>query len=194
MSDLLVRKIFHICGGMVAPLAAIVFPRNLLLCGLGAGAFLLLSFETARFASPSCNSRFLALCGPYLRRQENSGVTGSTYMVISSLLTFLIFPRDIAIIAISFLAIGDAVGALVGVAFSGGKQVEKNWQGSVTCFLSCLLIGLLLNHLFLNIGISIVLIGAATATVVEALPLRINDNITIPISSAIIMSLLVCVL
>lgn len=192
ISGMLARKTFHLLGSMVAPMAALVVPRDILLWGIASGALVLLSLETARFASPECNSSFTRLLSPLLRKQEVSGVTGSTYVLISSFLTFFLFPRDIAILAISFLAVGDAFSAVVGAAFVGKTRREKNGQGTLACFLSSALVGLTLAHFFLDVEPAIVLIGAAIATLVEAWTLRVNDNITIPVSSAVVMTALSC--
>jgi dolichol kinase len=176
---------------MVISLTSLIMSRDMLLWGTGIVTSLLLGAEIARFAFPSFNSRFLTLFRPFLREPESSHVTGSTYVLISSFIVFFIFPRDIAVIALSFLAVGDTASAVVGVAFAAQTPRGKNWQGSLACFLSNILTGLVLIRLFqLNVELAVLLAGAAIGTLVEALDLPRNDNITIPVSSALAMVLL----
>ncbi|MBI4331565.1 MAG: hypothetical protein HY673_09820 [Chloroflexi bacterium] len=187
---MLARKAFHLIGGMIGPVGAVFLPREAVLWGLGIAGAVAMIIEIIRFVSPSCNACFVAIGGPMLRRQETSHVTGSTYLLISSFLTFLVFPREVAAVAVSFLAVGDAVGAVVGVAFATGTRPEKNWQGRIACFSSALLVGLVVGSVVLDMNVFVVLVGAATAAVVETLTLPVNDNITIPVSSAVAMTLL----
>jgi len=58
--------------------------------------------------------------GLILRKHEHNDFTGATYLIISSLFSIAIFSPDIAFIALSFLAIGDTVAAIVGK--SQGKR------------------------------------------------------------------------
>lgn len=194
VSGMLARKTFHVLGSMAAPVAALVVSRDVLLWGTGLVASFFLGVEMVRFVMPWVNARFMLVFGPLLREQEVSGVTGSTYVLIATFITFFIFPRDIAILALSFLAVGDAFSAVVGTAFIGKTRREKNGQGSLACFLSCTLVGLLLAHYFLDVNTATVLIGAAIATLVEAWNVPVNDNITIPVSSALVMTVLACAL
>ncbi len=189
MSGLLARKTFHLLATMVTPLGALVVSRNVLLWGLGIAVFVVVLMEIGRFAFPELNRLFLRSAGILLRKSESREIAGSTYVVIALFLTFLLFPRDLAIVAVTFLAVGDALGAVVGVAFATSQRPEKNWQGRLACFSSSLLAGLVLGHLVLGINIFVILAGAATAGIVETLTLPINDNITIPVSSALAMVL-----
>ncbi|MDP2719856.1 MAG: hypothetical protein Q8P44_08540 [Dehalococcoidia bacterium] len=189
MSNLIARKTWHLCAGMVIPIAALFVPRNFLLVFVAVATAVALAAETARFFSPALNHRFTVAFKRVIRQQEISRVTGSTYILISSLLTLIIFPRDIAILALTFLAVGDSVGAVVGFTFSGEHQSFKNWQSSLACFLSSILAGLIFIIFFIDISIFVLIAGALTATIVEALPLPVNDNVTIPIFSALAMSL-----
>ncbi len=189
-SGLLARKAFHLLAGIVAPLGAMVVSRGILLWGLGIAVFLALLVEAARFVFPQCNQLFVRLGAPIIRQHERRQIAGSTYVIISTFVAFLVFPRDLAITAVAFLAVGDAIGAVVGVAFATDLRPEKNWQGRLACFGSSLLAGILLGHVLLDINIFVVLAGAATAAIVETLTLPIDDNITIPVSSALAMTLL----
>ena len=112
---------------------------------------------------------------------------GATYITFSALLLVLIFPKIIAITCFSMVAISDTMAALAGKKFGRHKIGEKSLEGSLAFLVSALLIIAIVPRLDLIAGI----ITALTATAVEALSLRINnfkvdDNLTIPLTSALI--------
>ena len=73
----------------------------------------------------------------------------------------------------------------------GNSQVNwnkrKSLEGSLACFLFCILVALLVPHLPLWVGA----IGALVATLVEAAPLPINDNFSVPLVSGLVMHILI---
>jgi len=62
----------------------------------------------------------------------------------------------------------------------GGK---KSIEGSLACFVSCLLVGLLILNPLMAIS------GALAATFAEGYLIKVNDNLSIPIISGIILTL-----
>ena len=71
-----------------------------------------------------------------------------------------------------------------------GKSIE----GNIACLAVCLAIGVII---FITTGkpaFTVILAGAVIASIVQALPLRVNDNITICIISAAAMTLIaICI-
>lgn len=88
----------------------------------------------------------------------------------------------VGLIPLLFMSFGDSATGLVR-AVTQKKQV-KSWDGSLAMFLVCSLIG----WMFLGIyGIFI----AAVATMVERIP-GVDDNITVPIVTALLVYLFFC--
>jgi dolichol kinase len=120
----------------------------------------------------------------FLRDRERKGLIGSTYFLIGTLLTILFFPKDVAIVSLYILIISDASAAIVG---SGWGKIylfrEKTLEGSIAFFLSGMVI------VALTMKSNIVWGGVAVlgATLVELLPLKLDDNLTIPLVAAGIM-------
>jgi glycerol-3-phosphate acyltransferase PlsY len=104
--------------------------------------------------------------------------------MIAALISVLVFDKMIAVSALSFLVIGDTAAAVVGKRFGKKLFWGKSLAGSFACFVCCLLIGyaLLTNEW-------VILAGALTATIVEALPVPMDDNMRVPIASGLIMQL-----
>jgi glycerol-3-phosphate acyltransferase PlsY len=133
----------------------------------------------------------MLLFGQLLRRKEMYTLTGGSYLLLASLVAMLVFSREVFIPAILFLAVGDTVAALFGRRFGRTKFFRKTIAGTSACLVSCLIIAYIVSKLpnaSLPLGIGIV--GAVMATIVEALPVEVNDNVIIPISTGIVMQIL----
>ncbi len=183
------RKLWHILGGSFFPVLAFFLPRLALLITLGVAVAASLALEIARFASPAVSRWVTARLGPLMKSEEKQDrVTGTTYLLLASLVVFLFFAKYVAITSLFFLAIGDFMAALVGRRYGGPEIFGKTMAGSAACLVACLLIGGLMS-LTGELGLGVAVAGAVAATVVELLPIPVDDNLTIPIVSAGVMAL-----
>ena len=121
-------------------------------------------------------------------------LTGSTTLLMSSLVCVLIFQKHIAVAALCFLIVGDTMAALVGKTYGRIKVFRKTLEGSLACLLTCIIVVLIIrpyldaqNPLPANIGFVVGFIGAVVATLVELLPIPLDDNFLIPILSGAAM-------
>ena len=181
------RGLFHIIGGLSIFVAAIFMSRIIFLLSLSAFTVIYLCFELIRLRSSMVNDCFFKNLGPLLRTEEVSRLTGASYILVSSLLLFVFFRQEIALVALSFLIIGDAVSAIVGKYLGRRKFFYRTYEGSAACLVACLIIVFLFYIAGINISLPIMLIGAVIAAIAAAMPLRINDNLTIPLLSALAM-------
>ena len=111
-------------------------------------------------------------------------------MVIASLIAFLAFQRDIAVLALSFLAVGDPLANIVGKQIGRRKLRGKTLEGGLACLIACVVTGLIFYYAGLNVPLLTILLGAAVATISEAIPLPINDNLTIPLLAGLVMTVM----
>lgn len=124
---------------------------------------------------------------PILRSHERRGFTGSSYILSAMVLSIIFFEKNIAVAVISFTIVGDIAAALVGRVFGKLKITnKKTLEGSSAFLFSCLLIIWAIPDFPFWIGV----VGALVATVVEALPLPIDDNFTVPLFSGLVMEIL----
>lgn len=184
------RGLFHIFGCLVFPVAALFLPRVVLLSSLGAVTFIFLSFELLRLKVLTVNRWFLFYFKPLLREEERTRLTGASYVLISSLIAFLAFPRDVAIVALSFLAVGDALGTIIGKSLGRRKLWGKTLEGDLACFIACLVTGFVFHYAGLSVSLPAILVGSVGAALMEALPLPINDNLTIPLFAGVVMTVM----
>ena len=127
---------------------------------------------------------FTKYLNPLMRKSEINGrLTGATWLFIASFITVLIFPMDIAVYALLIMTVSDAVAALVGSYFGKRKIFNKTFEGT----LAGIIVGISLCFLVPTIPFMIAVIGVITGMSVELLPLRMNDNLSIPLVSGGIM-------
>ena len=120
-----------------------------------------------------------------LRLHEMDGkYTGATWVFIGSILTIAIFPKEIAVISLIYMCIGDTVAGLVGRKFGKMKFYDKTIEGSLAGLIVCLLSGFLVQ---LSLPLVVVFSGAFAAMFIELLPISIDDNLSVPLFAGTIM-------
>lgn len=190
MSSTLKRGLFHLFGGLFIPVAALFLPRVVLLVSIGAVTVIFLAFELVRFWASIINRWFFSHFRPLLREAEASCLTGTSYMLIASLIAFLAFPRDIAVLALSFLAVGDPAATIVGKQMGKRRLLGKTLEGDLACLIACLSIGFLFYYAGLNIPLLTIAAGSVGATILQAIPLPVNDNLTMPLAAGVVMTVI----
>lgn len=142
---------------------------------------------------------FVILFGSLLRRREFSSLTGGSYLMLASLVCMLVFGSGILgtsqaqgkavfIAAVSFLAVGDTLAAIVGLSFGRIRVFRKTVEGTLAGLASCVLIAWLVSILpGLDLPLGVGILGAVSASLVEALPIEVNDNVAIPVFSGSVM-------
>ncbi len=124
---------------------------------------------------------------PMVRQHEMAGdFTGATYILLSVCLTVALYDKPIAIAAMAFIIVGDTLAALIGRRFGRHRFGNKSVEGSLACLAGTVIVAVVVPDL----PMGILFFGAVVATIVEALPLNIDDNITVPILSGLLMTLL----
>jgi glycerol-3-phosphate acyltransferase PlsY len=108
------------------------------------------------------------------------------YASLGIFFTSAFFTPQIANAAISVLALGDGFAALAG-RIAGRNPLPVNGRKTIEGSLTGFFIGAVGCQLFLPIKLA--LIGSFAGMLIEALPLPLNDNLTVPIFSAICMTL-----
>jgi glycerol-3-phosphate acyltransferase PlsY len=138
-------------------------------------------------------SVFIILFGSLLRRREFSSLTGGSYLMLASLVCMLIFGggrsgRGVFIAAVSFLVLGDTAAAIVGLSFGRIKVFRKTLEGTLAGLAACVATAFVVSILpGLDLPLGIGILGAVLASIVEALPIEVNDNVVVPLLSGTVM-------
>ena len=179
------RKFTHFIG-LVIPILYHYIDGKLLVVGiLALITCSLLCFELLRYVFPDFGSLFLRFVSPILRSHEKQGkLLGSTYFMVGSLFSIILFPQEIAIASITFLVLGDLFAAIIGKKWGRIKIFcGKSFEGSLACFVICFFVSVF----FIRIKPVVGLLGATVATIFELIPIGIDDNLTMPLTSGFVM-------
>lgn len=181
------RKTAHLLGAILLVITYFNgIESSLILIYLGAlfySAYELLKWRFNReFASLSRAFRFVG--SP--EYEWNLPYVGPLFFGLGTILVLLLFKYPIAFAAIAILTVGDSVAAIVGAIF-GKATLQINYKKSVEGTLSGFVAAFLAAMLFVSPIVAFV--GAFVGMMMEALPIPADDNLTIPISAAIAMTL-----
>ena len=148
-----------------------------------AAVILSLAIEVFRLNHPRTRNVFRHFFGELIRNHEEVSLLGSTYLLISCLLSIHLFPKPVAVLALAFLIVGDTVAAIAGKSIGRTRIFDKTLEGSLACFAVCFALTLFVPEIPFHVA----LIGAVTATVFELLPIPLDDNFRIPLSAGFAM-------
>jgi len=188
------RRLWHLLGGSFFPVLAFFVPKEPLLIILGAMTGVFVVWEIARLNNAKVNKWMTSHLGIILKEEEQFRAIGTTYFLIASLAVFLFFDKYVAITSLLFVSIGDLMATIIGEQYGKPVLSSKSLEGSLACLVSCLLIGMLMSRISPAITLPTALAGAVSATVVELLPIPVDDNLTVPLISGGVMSLIMYII
>jgi dolichol kinase len=185
----LARALVHASLGIFIAVAVRLFPRTGVVAAAAVLTALFILVEFVSFVLPPCRRWLCRQFSLLMRPEEEQRVTGATYFLIGATATLLLFPADVAAMAVLFLALGDPVASAVGRWLGPARVRTKNVEGHLACLAVCLLLTAVMAVWSVPPGFAVGAAGAVAATLAQALPWRVNDNVTIPIVSAAVMTL-----
>jgi dolichol kinase len=183
IKDEIVRKSIHILA-LIVPLSYYFFNRKIVLGIIVAGFVVAICVEVLRFHSSVFQEMFNGLLGKLLRDHETTEFTGSTYLLVGCFLTVLFYEKWIAMVSLLFLVVADALCAIAGQKW--GKHTiwkDRSIEGSVVFLLSAVVCVLIVPGSHFLVGMA----GVLTACAVDIFIHGINDNLTIPLISGLVM-------
>ena len=181
------RKLIHVLGFLL-PVAYVLFGRGVMIPLMLLGCILVLGADVARLYLPPAHALYVRLFGRLTRSAEEQRLTGASVLMIGQTLAVLLFPPVIAPAAMTFGVTGDVAAALIGARYGRLHWRQgKSIAGIAACLVAAFLGGLVWGRL----AWPVVLAGAGAATLAEALPVRLDDNLTIPLVGGAVMWALV---
>ncbi len=155
--------------------------------------------DLLRLFVPPFREFYHRLFGWLMREHERGAGTrslnGASYVLLAACICVFFFPKVIAITAFSILIISDTVAALIGRRFGKRPFLGKSREGATAFLISALLVVIFTPKVsYVPTEYVIGAVGALVGTVVESLPIRVDDNLSIPISIGAVMWLLYGVL
>jgi len=185
--DELFRKLIHLFS-LSIPIVYYFISTETATIILGILAAIALFIDMGRFIHPETGKIFYKMFGFLLREHEldhkKKNLNGATYVLISALISVLIFPKVIFISAFSILIISDSAAALVGRKFGRHKFLSKSLEGTLTFFVSACIVILFtpkVSGFFEEYLIGF--IAAFVGAIVENISFKlVDDNLSIPLS------------
>ncbi|MBF0297394.1 MAG: hypothetical protein HQK51_01665 [Oligoflexia bacterium] len=186
------RRLFHFANGAaIATMYNLFWEHNQVVYIIGLGASLLYIVEQVRLAYPELANKFSWISNFLLRAEEEIKESAAVPYAMALLLTIISFPKTVAVIAIYTLSISDPLSAIIGITYGKKKIVRnKSLEGSLAFFISTLIICLyVLINAHSGYVMPIVKASILIAFIValfELIPLRLDDNLTIPLFTSMI--------
>ena len=188
LKEEIIRKFIHISSGIAIPVLYTIYQRDLLVIGLLFCLFVIFFFEVLRFKG--------VVSVPFLRDRETRKIGGYAFFILGSFISILFFDKQVAIASILMLAIGDGASGIAQAVKRGSLYVVEGYKigiKSPDVILIMFSVSLLVGYYTLD-SLTMAVFGAIGATIADGVHLRIygmiiDDNLTIPLYSGFLMSL-----
>ncbi len=193
ISKELLRKSIHLAG-MLFPVAYYFLGRFTVLFWLSPIVIVTLQFEWMRLRG------YISYPAVLLRPSEEHRVAGYVYSTIAAFIVIVLFPKTIAIAAITMAVLGDLSSGIAGAVWGKKANVRQMRLPikPVPIMLVMLLVSFSTGYLAAHapglapLPVYSVALGALGATLADGVPWQIrghvfDDNLTIPLVSAILM-------
>ena len=125
--------------------------------------------------------RTLPLVHDGIRKKERHTMAGHVFFLIGAIISISIFDMNIAIAAILMTTFGDSAAAIIGRKF-GRTWIPRIRSKSLEGCFAELVVNLIIGYIFLD-NLIVLLVMAFTATIVETLIEKLDDNLLIPVFS-----------
>lgn len=187
----LIRKGIHFCS-LSIPIVYYFISKQLALTLLLPLTLVFAAVDLLRYYHQPTREWFYKTFGWLLRQHETDEtqkrMNGATFVLLSAVISVLLFPKVIVITSFSILIICDMSAALIGKRFGRHKFFNKSFEGSLAFFISGLLVVLFTPKVSNRIEEYVIgFVGAFVGAIIEALPLKIDDNLSIPLSVGIVL-------
>lgn len=189
-----IRKAIHLCS-LSIPIGYYFLPKSIVLSILIPLTIAFLVVDIARHYHKPIEEWFYKYFGFMLRRHESDKerktLNGATYVLISATICVIIFPKIITVTSFAILIISDITAALIGRRFGKHRFLAKSLEGSAGFFFSALVVIAVSPKIEYQLSEYLISIVAAfVGTITEALPGKVDDNLSIPIVLGVTLWLL----
>jgi dolichol kinase len=183
------RRLFHFLAGSFVPACILFLPEAIVEWMLIVGIIIAVGIEVVRAFTPHLNDMAFRRI-PIFKDAERDVVTGGTFLVIAAAVAYFAFEKEIVVLALFFLSVGDPLAALIGRWDRKFRAFGKSAVGTLAFIIGASIAGLVVS-LHPDIPWAWWIIpGAIVAAIIEIIPFPVDDNITIPLATAGAMTLL----
>lgn len=175
------RRLFHAVGGLgLIAFVQVTGPESVpALAGIGGGLVAALLLDWARLRFVGANTAFFRVFSGLASPREAARIASSTWYLAGALAVLVIFPPRLFIPSILVLAFADPAASVVGRIWGRRRLGKGTWEGTGVFFLVSA------GVLTPLAGIGAGLFAAAVAAAAEVLPTGLDDNVVVPVSTAL---------
>ena len=175
------RRLFHMGTGVaIVAFVLVVGPDSRIpvaaLGGALAGALLL---DWIRLRSRMANTVFFRWFSALASPREARKLASSTWFLLGALAVLLIAPGRWFAPAVLVLAVADPAASVVGRTWGRHRLGKGSWEGTGAFYVVAVAV------LTPFAGLQAALIAAAVVAALEVLPSGIDDNLTVPLATAL---------
>jgi len=185
----ILRKLTHL-GAFVVPGSYyfLKIPEPYILSILSLAWLIIILIEISRFRNWKLWDYTKWFMAPMLRDSELKGdnFSGAFYILPAMIASILFFDPPVTLISLSFIIFGDPASAIFGRRYGKHKFKNKSLEGSTAFLIFAVAVAIFAPE----IPLWIALLGAVTATITEALSFEVDDNVTVPLISGLVITLL----
>ena len=149
------------------------------LAGIGAGVAAALILDWARLRFDGVNKVFFRMFSRLASPREATGIASSTWYLVGALAVLVIAPPGLFMPSMLVLAFADPAASVVGRVWGSHGLGNGTWEGTAAFFLVAAAV------LTPVAGVGAALFAAVVAAATEVLPIGLDDNLVVPLSTAL---------
>jgi dolichol kinase len=193
----LARRFFHFfMGATIATVYWQFIEQQNAVAIIGLSTCIVYVVEQLRINYPEFATKVSFLTAYLLRAEEQLKESSTLPFVMAILLCIISFPKMITVAAIYTLSLADPMSAIIGIRFGKKKINDKTLEGSAAFFTATFICIFFIFYKIVDTQTALIL-ASATALITSAFELvkiRLDDNLTIPIFTAVILRILCWIL
>jgi len=179
------RRLFHAVNGLLiwAVLRYSGIETETAIVVLGVLFALALAGDLVRLRNPRLNLLFFRTFSYFASPRERRGMASSTWYLAGIVFALLLFPRPFAESGVLVLALADPAASWFGRRYGRRRFGTGSALGSAVFWLVAA------GILWPLVGAGPALVAATAGALAEALPWRIDDNLSVPLVTAAALTL-----
>jgi diacylglycerol kinase (CTP) len=190
------RKIWHMFTGIIGLLAYYAsdiskMDLGIILVSFGTAALI---FDIVRLKYRSLNEFTFKLFGRVMRSCEADSLSGLPFYALGSGLSLVFYYEPFAILSILFLIFADPVSSISGILYGTEKIYKsKSAEGSLGCFFTSFFLVMFYGLLYFPVNLNLfafAFLSAIACSIIELFSTRLDDNLTIPVLTGGVMTIL----
>jgi|YelNatPaOPRAMG01_1025707.scaffolds.fasta_scaffold00049_90 glycerol-3-phosphate acyltransferase PlsY len=145
-----------------------------------------LAGDALRLARRSVASAAWSRIRVILKDKEAYRFSSISLFLLACTITLVVFPLPIAWLALLYLIFGDMCGKFFGLQYGRHPFFHKTVEGTLACFAACTIVSFWVAPA-VGVPFAVAVAGAFGATAAEALPLGVDDNLSMSLVSGATM-------